>query len=147
MATRPLDGKPNRIRGTRAAKARIAPKPRGERSTRRKSVAADATPYHHGALHEALLKAAETVLERDGLQGLTLRAVAREAGGVPMPPRLHHFGDLVGLISELAAIGFLRDFNAAMSYCAADRRDRRRPAGRGRGPMSPMRGPIPACTG
>ena len=31
-------------------------------------------------LHEALLKAAERVLERDGLAGLTLRAVAREAG-------------------------------------------------------------------
>jgi hypothetical protein len=33
--------------------------------------------YHHGDLPEALLKAAEVVLERDGLQGLTLRAVAR----------------------------------------------------------------------
>src|ERR1700712_3264885 len=61
--------------------------------------------YHHGALHEALLQAAEKVLERDGLQGLTLRAVAREAGVSHAAPT-HHFG-------ELTAIGF-RQFNAAM---------------------------------
>src|ERR1700750_2412423 len=79
----------------------------------RKGKPAEETPYHHGALHEALLKAAETVLERDGLQGLTLRAVAREAGVSHAAPT-HHFGDLTGLLSELAAIGF-RQFNAAMA--------------------------------
>jgi AcrR family transcriptional regulator len=70
------------------------------------------SPYHHGALHDALLQAAERVLERDGLAGLTLRAVAREAGVSHAAPT-HHFGDLSGLLSELAAIGF-RMFNAAM---------------------------------
>src|ERR1700751_2004786 len=76
------------------------------------------TPYHHGALREALLQAAERVLERDGLAGLTLRAVAREAGVSHAAPT-HHFGDLTGLVSELAAIGF-RQFNAAMaSACDA----------------------------
>jgi AcrR family transcriptional regulator len=69
--------------------------------------------YHHGDLHGALLTAAETVLERDGLAGLTLRAVAREAGVSHAAPT-HHFGDLTGLVSELAAIGF-RQFNAAMA--------------------------------
>lgn len=69
--------------------------------------------YHHGALREALLKAAERVLERDGLSGLTLRAVAREAGVSHAAPT-HHFGDLTGLISELAAVGF-RQFNEAMA--------------------------------
>jgi AcrR family transcriptional regulator len=63
-------------------------------------------------LHDALLAAAERVLERDGLAGLTLRAVAREAGVSHAAPT-HHFGDLTGLLSELAAIGFRR-FNAAM---------------------------------
>ena len=53
------------------------------------------------------------MLERDGLQGLTLRAVAREAGVSHAAPT-HHFGDLTGLVSELAAIGF-RQFNAAMT--------------------------------
>jgi AcrR family transcriptional regulator len=76
-------------------------------------------PYHHGALREALLRAAERVLERDGLAGLTLRAVAREAGVSHAAPT-HHFGDLTGLVSELAAIGF-RQFNAAMaSACVPD---------------------------
>jgi len=59
-----------------------------------------------------LLAAAERVLERDGLAGLTLRAVAREAGVSHAAPT-HHFGDLTGLLSELAAIGFRR-FSAAM---------------------------------
>jgi AcrR family transcriptional regulator len=63
-------------------------------------------------LRGALLEAAERVLERDGLAGLTLRAVAREAGVSHAAPT-HHFGDLTGLVSELAAIGF-RQFNAAM---------------------------------
>src|SRR5262249_15828713 len=67
-------------------------------------------------LRDALLEAAERVLERDGLSGLTLRAVAREAGVSHAAPT-HHFGDLTGLLSELAAIGFRR-FNAAMK--AAD---------------------------
>ncbi|HEY4748381.1 MAG TPA: WHG domain-containing protein [Steroidobacteraceae bacterium] len=78
---------------------------------------AEEARYHHGALHEALLEAAEKVLERDGLQGLTLRAVAREAGVSHAAPT-HHFGDLTGLLSELAAIGF-RQFNAAMTAAGA----------------------------
>ena len=74
-------------------------------------------PYHHGALRDALLEAAERVLERDGLAGLTLRAVAREAGVSHAAPT-HHFGDLSGLVSDLAATGF-RQFNAAMAAAGA----------------------------
>ncbi|WP_439366655.1 TetR/AcrR family transcriptional regulator [Bradyrhizobium sp. DASA03005] len=88
------------------------------RTSRRARSAKTETPYHHGALREALLQAAERVLERDGLAGLTLRAVAREAGVSHAAPT-HHFGDLTGLLSELAAVGF-RQFNAAMaSSCDA----------------------------
>jgi AcrR family transcriptional regulator len=83
-----------------------------KRSGPRTAVASVNAPYHHGALRDALLEAAERVLERDGLSGLTLRAVAREAGVSHAAPT-HHFGDLTGLVSELAAIGF-RHFNAAM---------------------------------
>ena len=91
---------------------------RGGRSASRRAAKED-TPYHHGALRDALLQAAERVLERDGLAGLTLRAVAREAGVSHAAPT-HHFGDLTGLVSELAAIGF-RQFNAAMAAsCSAD---------------------------
>jgi len=86
----------------------------GEARTARKSVDA---PYHHGALRDALLKAAERVLERDGLAGLTLRAVAREARVSHAAPT-HHFGDLTGLLSELATIGF-RQFNDATAATGA----------------------------
>jgi AcrR family transcriptional regulator len=64
-------------------------------------------------LRDALLAASERVLEHDGLQGLTLRAVAREAGVSHAAPT-HHFGDLTGLLSELAAVGFRR-FNAELA--------------------------------
>ncbi len=66
-----------------------------------------AQPYHHGALREALLRAAETILERDGIAALTLRAAAREAGVSHAAPA-HHFANLSGLLSALAASGFTR---------------------------------------
>src|SRR6185312_15020282 len=94
-----------------AAKRRPA-RAAAERPASRRRRATGETPYHHGDLHDALLAAAERVLERDGLPGLTLRAVAREAGVSHAAPT-HHFGDLSGLLSELAAIGFRR-FNEAM---------------------------------
>jgi AcrR family transcriptional regulator len=94
---------------TRTGRAR----PARARSVARAPASGENTPYHHGALHAALLEAAERVLERDGLSGLTLRAVAREAGVSHAAPT-HHFGDLTGLVSELAAIGF-RQFNVAMA--------------------------------
>jgi AcrR family transcriptional regulator len=100
---------PSRTR--RPAKVKVERPPRSRRR------AGGDTPYHHGDLHEALLKAAERVLERDGLAGLTLRAVAREAGVSHAAPT-HHFGDLTGLVSELAAIGF-RQFNVAMTAAGA----------------------------
>jgi AcrR family transcriptional regulator len=65
------------------------------------------TPYHHGALREALLAAAETLLRESGVGGLTLRAIARQAGVSHGAPA-HHFADLSVLLSELAAIGFQR---------------------------------------
>lgn len=63
------------------------------------------TPYHHGDAAEALLQAAESLLDKQGLEALTLRAVARDAGLSHAAPK-NHFGDLSGLLSELAARGF-----------------------------------------
>ncbi|MGL4286761.1 MAG: TetR/AcrR family transcriptional regulator [Phreatobacter sp.] len=80
--------------------------------TEAKRPAKSDAPYHHGSLRQALLEAAETILERDGMPGLTLRAAAREAGVSHAAP-MNHFGDLTGLLSELAAVGFER-FNAAL---------------------------------
>ena len=69
-------------------------------------------PYHHGDLPAALLRAAEEILDAEGLPALTLRAVARRAGVSHMAPA-PHFGDLTGLLSELAALGYRR-FNRAL---------------------------------
>ncbi len=74
-------------------------------------------PYHHGALRQSLLAAAEAILEREGLAALTLRAAAREAGVSHAAPA-YHFGDLSGLLSELAAVGFAR-FGARLRSAAA----------------------------
>ena len=63
--------------------------------------------YHHGDLRDALLKAAEKIIRNEGLDALTLRAVARETGVSHAAPA-HHFADLSGLLTELAIIGFRR---------------------------------------
>jgi len=109
--------KSNTLRAPGASK-RAAPAPKGRKpNALRAEGASEDAPYHHGALRNALLEAAERVLERDGLSGLTLRAAAREAGVSHAAPT-HHFGDLTGLVSELAAIGF-RQFNTAMTAASA----------------------------
>lgn len=82
----------------------------GAAAARKSSTANEPAParrYHHGSLPDALLRAAETVLRRDGLRGLTLRAIAREAGVSHTAPQ-HHFGDTTGVLSELAATGHRR---------------------------------------
>jgi len=53
----------------------------------------------HGERREALLSAAMRVLDRDGMRGLTYRAVAREAG-VSHGLVRHHFGSRDALIHE-----------------------------------------------
>jgi AcrR family transcriptional regulator len=61
--------------------------------------------YHHGALREALLAAAESLIEEHGLEGFTLRECARRAGVSHGAPA-HHFGDLRGLLSAFTAQSF-----------------------------------------
>src|SRR3982751_4795766 len=77
--------------------------------TSRRSRAAVPSPardaYHHGALRESLIEAAEAVLAERGVDGFSLREVARRAGVSPAAPA-HHFGDARGLLSELALQGF-----------------------------------------
>jgi AcrR family transcriptional regulator len=71
------------------------------------SARAKPRPYHHGDLRAAVLAAAEKILERDGAAALSLRAVARAVGVSHTAPK-NHFGDLEGLLSELAAVGYRR---------------------------------------
>jgi AcrR family transcriptional regulator len=68
-------------------------------------------PYHHGALREALLAAAETELAERGVEGFSLRSVAKRAGVSHAAPA-HHFGDVRGLLTALAAEGFRQFRNA-----------------------------------
>jgi AcrR family transcriptional regulator len=89
-----------------------APSREALRAGKKRRAAKRAAPYHHGSLREAMLRAAESILERDGIGGLTLRAAAREAGVSHAAPK-NHFGDVMGLLSDLAAVGFAR-FRAAM---------------------------------
>lgn len=72
-----------------------------------------ARPYHHGDLRTALLAAAEAELAERGVEGFSLRQVAKRAGVSHAAPA-HHFGDAQGLLTALAAEGF-RQFLAAQA--------------------------------
>lgn len=66
---------------------------------------APAKPYHHGDLSRALVDAARRILEAEGPQALSLRAVAREAGVSPAAP-YHHFKDKGELMKAIAHEGW-----------------------------------------
>ncbi|MGE0181705.1 MAG: TetR/AcrR family transcriptional regulator [Parvularculaceae bacterium] len=68
--------------------------------------------YHHGDLRAALVAAARAMVERDGADAVSLRAVAK-AAGVSQAAPYHHFADKQALLSAVAAGGF-RDFTAMM---------------------------------
>jgi len=63
--------------------------------------------YHHGDLRSALLQAAEEELAAHGIERFSLRAVAKRAGVSHAAPA-HHFRDLRGMLTELAACGYER---------------------------------------
>lgn len=65
----------------------------------------DARPYHHGDLPNALRQAAREVIAERGLGDFSLREVARRAGVSHTAPA-HHFGDVQGLLTSVAAHGF-----------------------------------------
>lgn len=61
--------------------------------------------YHHGALRDALIKAADEILKEKGIEGFSLREAARRAQVSPAAPA-HHFGNAAGLLTEVAILGF-----------------------------------------
>lgn len=63
------------------------------------------SPYHHGDLPAACLRAAMELLEEGGMAALSLRAVARRAGVSPAAP-YRHYTDREALISAIAAVGY-----------------------------------------
>lgn len=64
-------------------------------------------PFHHGNLREVLLQQAEVVLRDGGIDGLSLRELARQAGVSHGAPR-SHFIDRQALLDALAEQGFNR---------------------------------------
>jgi AcrR family transcriptional regulator len=64
-------------------------------------------PYHHGNLRTTLLEQAERTLRERGVQELSLRELAREAGVSHAAPR-RHFPDRQALLDALAEAGFAR---------------------------------------
>ena len=89
-------------------------------------------PYHHGDLRAALLAAAEAELTEKGVEGFSLRSVAKRAGVSHAAPA-HHFGDTNGLLTALATEGFTKfqDTLDAREVGAIDDRDRAVRAGLG----------------
>lgn len=73
--------------------------------------------YHHGDLPNALRRAAVEVIGERGVSGFSLREVARRAGVSHAAPA-HHFGDVRGLLTSLAAEGFT-ELERTMSAAAA----------------------------
>lgn len=61
--------------------------------------------YHHGDLRHALIEATESVLAERGVDGFSLREVARRAGVSPSAPA-HHFGDAGGLLTAVCTLAF-----------------------------------------
>ncbi|MET0693827.1 MAG: TetR/AcrR family transcriptional regulator [Propionibacteriaceae bacterium] len=64
-------------------------------------------PYHHGDLRSALLTRAEHTLRESGVDGLSLRELARDIGVSHAAPR-RHFRDKAALLDALATEGFHR---------------------------------------
>lgn len=67
-----------------------------------------------------MIDAAEAVLAEKGVGGFTLRECARRAGVSPAAPA-HHFGNLAGLLTAIATLGFdgLSDAMAVAAEAAA----------------------------
>ncbi len=83
---------------------------------------AEKTSYHHGDLKNALLEAADELLQEKGLQGFTLRACARRAGVSHTAPQ-HHFRDVKGLLTAVAERGFERLVAALRQHLEAAKGD------------------------
>lgn len=83
--------------------------------------------YHHGDARRALLDAAEAALH-DGVEGVSLRAVARAVGLDPSAV-YRHFEDKGALLTALAGQGFSRLDAALGAVADPDARDRVRGIG------------------
>jgi AcrR family transcriptional regulator len=89
--------------------------------------------YHHGGLREALLKAAEQELSEKGIEGFTLRGVAKRAGVSHAAPA-HHFRDTSDMLTALATVAarrFYETMRAHQAEAASDARSQFIASGQG----------------
>lgn len=63
--------------------------------------------YHHGNLTEALVQEGAKLLAEEGVEGFSLRKIARRIGVTVAAPS-HHFGSAKGLLTAIATEGFAR---------------------------------------
>ncbi|MEW9799110.1 TetR/AcrR family transcriptional regulator [Alteromonas sp. CYL-A6] len=68
-------------------------------------MSASSQRYHHGDLRTTLLDTARRRIAEDGIESLSLRKLAEEAGVSRTAP-YHHFRDKQALLSAIAAEGF-----------------------------------------
>jgi AcrR family transcriptional regulator len=89
-------------------------------------------PYHHGDLKPSLLSAARRILDREGVDAVTVRAVAREAEVAHSAPA-NHFRGRSGLLTELA-VGVFAELADAIdgALAASGRKAERRLSAFGR---------------
>lgn len=90
--------------------------------------------YHHGDLERALIEAGTRLIEQQGIEALSMRAVA-QAAGVSHAAPYHHFPSKTSLLAAIAAAGFDRMVDAiarqAQLAQAVEPIDRLRAVGRG----------------
>ena len=77
-----------------------------------------ARPYHHGDLRRAVLAAALAEIEEHGPAAMSLRSIARRAEVSHAAPA-HHFRDKAGVLTAIAAEGYL--LLASMTRAALDK--------------------------
>ncbi len=79
-------------------------------------------PFHHGSLRTVLLDQAELVLRERGIDALSLRELARDAGVSHGAPR-SHFIDRKALIDALGERGFIQLADAMRDAASAETAD------------------------
>ena len=65
------------------------------------------SPYHHGDLQASLLTTAMKMINKNGLESLSLRKLAENVG-VSRTATYHHFKDKNNLLCSIAARGFIQ---------------------------------------